>query len=70
MGLSMLQWKDTHPVIYRQHKLNLISFVKRTISWVGGEGGVDLGGTGEGTDIIKTHDRKFSKNYLKPRHDT
>lgn len=58
----MLQWKDTHPVVYRQHKLNLMSFIKRIISWVGGEGGVDLEGTREGTDMIKTHDRKFSKN--------
>lgn len=58
----MLQRKDPHPMVYRQHTLNLMSFVKRTISWVGGEEGVGLGGTGEGTDMIKTHNRKFSKN--------
>lgn len=49
-------------MVYRQQKLNLMSFIKRIISWVGGEGGVDMEGTGEGTDMIKTHDRKFSKN--------
>lgn len=43
-------------------QIELDEFFKRTISWVGGEGGMDLGGIGVGVDMIKTQYIKFSKN--------